>query len=136
MPVATQNEPDRRSRSRIIIVCVAGRSLAERPGRALHQEGLDEGIDVAVEDTIHIPHLLLRPMILDELVGMEDVTSNLMAEGDLFLDPADLRELLLLLFRLEIEETRLQRFHRRVTVAMLRPFVLAGHDNPRRNVRD
>src|SRR5438067_11495481 len=67
--------------------------LAQSAARFLHQVGLDEAVDVAVENAIDVADLILRPVILDELVGVQHVTANLVAERDVLLDAADLLEL-------------------------------------------
>ncbi len=74
-------------------------------------------------------------MILDHLVGVQDVAADLAAERDVFLLAADLIEPRLLLLHPQIEQARLQDLHRRIPVAMLRPLVLARYDDARRQVR-
>src|SRR5436190_23618952 len=81
---------------------VVGGIDAERPARFLHQIRLDEDVDVAVEHAVDVAHLLLGPMILHELIWMENITANLAAEGDLFFCAADLIELRLIVFHLQI----------------------------------
>src|SRR5262245_28799560 len=105
MPTATSSaaRPDRERRGSVVLV---GNRFTERSARALHQKGLDEHVDVAVENAVHVAHLLLRAVILDQLIGMQHVTANLAAERDLLLDAADLLELRLLLFGLQIVEPR------------------------------
>src|SRR5262245_39350260 len=115
-------ELGRARRSVKIFVC---RGLTERAARLLHQVGLDELVDVAVQDAVHVAHLLFGPMILHHLIRVQDVAANLAAESDFLLGAADLFELRLVLFDLDVVKTRLQHFHRRVAVAMLRPLVLA-----------
>src|SRR5262245_50057816 len=84
------------------------RRLSERAARALHQEGLDENVDVAVEHPVHISDLLFRSVVLHELVRVQHIAPDLAAEGDLLLGPADLLQLGLLLLELQVVEPRLQ----------------------------
>src|SRR5258705_9029926 len=82
-------------------VLVFGR-LSERAARLLHQVGLDEHVDVAVEHAVHVADLLLRPMVLGHLIRMEYVAANLAAEADALLHAANLIELRLVLFHLDV----------------------------------
>src|ERR1043165_765700 len=107
---------------------ILGRRLTERAAGALHQVALDEHVDVAVENAVDVADLLLRPVILHHLVRMQDVAADLAAEADLLLDAADLRQLRLVLLHLDVVKARLQHAHRRVAVAVLRPLVLARHN--------
>src|SRR5713101_7503179 len=99
--------------------------LAEGAARLLHQIGLDESVDVAIENPIDVPDLLLRAVVFDELVGLQHVAANLAAEGDLFLRTADLLELRLLLLLLQVVQPRLQNLHGGIAVPVLRALVLA-----------
>src|SRR5262249_48649197 len=87
-PARPSDPPDPPDPPDLVNVLVS-RRLAERAARPLHQIALDEDVDVAVEHAIHIAHLLLGPVILDQLIGMQDVAANLAAEPDFFLHPAD-----------------------------------------------
>src|SRR5580765_4811001 len=73
-----------------LVKIVVGRCLTERAARLLHEVGLDEHVDVAVEDAVDVAHLLLRPVVLHHLIRMEDVAANLAAERDSLLDATDL----------------------------------------------
>src|SRR2546422_2586652 len=112
------------------------RGFAERAARFFHQIALDEDVDVAVEHAVDVADLLLRAVVLHHLIWMQDVAPDLAAEGDVFFRAADLIELCLVLFRLEVVEPRFQHLHRRVTVPMLRSLVLARHDDAGGKVRD
>src|SRR5581483_10107429 len=92
IPTATRNEfrardPVRRltpSRSaRSVNVFVNGRR--EGAARAFHQIRLDEAVEIAVEDAVHVAGLLLRAQILDELIRLHHVVANLAAERDMLL---------------------------------------------------
>src|SRR4051794_26586903 len=141
MPAATKNappperEPFRRASPSSVNVFF-GRRLPERAAGALHQVALDEDVDVAVENAVDVADLLLRPVILHHLVRMQDVAADLAAEPDLLLDAADLRQLRLVLFHLDVIEARLEHAHRRVAIAVLRSLVLARDDEAGRQVRE
>src|SRR5689334_4343448 len=118
-----EREPFSRASSSVNVVF--GCRLPERAARPFHQVALDEHVDVAVEDAVHVADLLLGPVILHHLIRMQDVAADLAAEADLLLDAADLRQLRLVLFHLDVVEARLQHPHRRVAIAVLRTLVLA-----------
>src|SRR5262245_40590497 len=88
MPRPTENAPDRPARPASVNV-VVWRSGGERAARALHQIGLDEHVDVAVEHAIDVADLFLRAVILHQPIGRQHVAANLAAERDLLLDAAD-----------------------------------------------
>src|SRR5665213_4001464 len=89
-------------------VVFVGNRLTQRSAGFLHQVGLDERVDVAVEDAAHIADLLLRPVILHELIGVQDVAANLAAEGNLLLRATDLLQFGLILLHLQVVEPRFQ----------------------------
>src|SRR5436189_210868 len=66
----------------LLVKIVVRHSLAERAARLLHEIRLDEQVGVAVEHAVDVADLLLRPVILDELVRMQDVAADLAAECD------------------------------------------------------
>src|SRR4029453_14604723 len=74
-PSLTRNSGERR-RGRPSVKIFVCRGLAERAARLLHQVGLDELVDVAVQDAVHVAHLLFGPMILHHLIGVQDVAAN------------------------------------------------------------
>src|SRR3954470_10685140 len=73
----------------VLIKVVVWRRLAERAARLLHEIRLDEQVDVAVEHTVHVAHLLLRTVVFHHLVRVQDVAADLAAERDLLLDAAN-----------------------------------------------
>src|SRR3954471_21833645 len=101
IPTATSAAPRPVCGAVSVNVVVWGR-LPERSARALHQEALDEHVDVAVEHAVDVADLLLRAVILHELVGVQHVAADLAAERDVLLRAADLLELLLILLDLQI----------------------------------
>src|SRR5215813_15080109 len=85
---------------------------------------------------VHVADFEPGPMILDQLVGMERIGPDLAAEGDLLLLPGQLGQLLALLLLGDLVEPRLENSHGRVAIAQLRALVLAGDDDPGRQMRD
>src|SRR5437879_6468392 len=96
----------------------------------------DQPVEVAVHHPLDVADLEPRPMVLDELVGMERVRADLAAEGDLLLLAGELGELLALLLVRQPVEPRLEASPRRIAVAELRALVLALDDDARRQVGD
>src|ERR1041384_869112 len=105
IPSATKNA----ERRGLVNVLVDGRG--EGPAGFFHQVRLDELIDVPVEHAVDVADLLLRPEVLDELIRLQHVAANLAAERDLLLRAANLIELRLILFQLQIVEARFQDLH-------------------------
>src|SRR5262249_52902973 len=72
----------------------------------------NEIVDVAVENPLGVPRLVSRAVVLDPLVGMEEVAANLRAPGYVL----DLAPLLCQLFGpfalLELDQLRAQELHR------------------------
>src|SRR5207245_2157738 len=54
-------------------------SLDDPPGRFGQQIGVDEAVQVAVEDALRVPHLEVGAVVLDELVGLQHVGADLAA---------------------------------------------------------
>jgi hypothetical protein len=77
-----------------------------------------------------------RPQVLDHLVRLEHVASNLTAEADVLLLAAELIEPRLLLFQLQIVQPRLQDLHARGAILVLRSLVLARDDDAGGKVGD
>ena len=65
---------------------------------------------------------------------MQHVAADLVAERDVLLRAANLVELRLLLFRPQVVEPGAQHLHRGILVAVLRPLVLARHDDAGRQM--
>src|SRR6187551_316381 len=90
----------------------AGRSLAEAPeglddlsGGLGEQVGMDEPVDVAVQDALGVSDLVPGPMVLDLLVGLEDVAADVRApEAGVRGHPALAGDLGLALLELELSE--------------------------------
>src|SRR5207249_6677580 len=84
--------------------CRRRRRRPRRRRRLLAQVGLDEHVDVAVEDGVGVADLGVRAVVLHHAVGLEHVGAALVAEADIFLALADLGNLLLLSMIPEIYE--------------------------------
>src|SRR5438876_1694534 len=102
----------------------------------LQQVGLDERVEVAVQDGRDVAHLHVGPVVLDELVGLEDIGADLTAEADLLLLADEGVELLLLLLLCQLVEARPQHLHRPHLVFQLGALVLALHDDAGGDMRD
>src|SRR5699024_7342950 len=97
--------------------------------------GLDETVEVAVEDRRGVVDLVAGAQILDHLVRVRDVGAHLVAPAGL--DVAG--ELLLLrslLLALEVEEAGLEDAHRGLAVLDLGLLVLHAHDHTGGDVGD
>src|SRR5215211_1866675 len=68
------------------------------------QEGLDEGVEVAVEHRLDVPGLLPRTFVLHQLVGVQGVGPDLAPERDLALLPRQALQLGLLLLAVQLRE--------------------------------
>src|SRR5918998_2463966 len=108
-------------------------ALGDRP---VLQVGVDEGVDVAVQHAIHVRRLLARAVVLHQLVGVEDVGSDLGTPLDVRLLPAYGGDLALPSLALELEEARPEDPHRYLAVLVLAALVLALHHDPGRQVGD
>src|SRR6266508_217454 len=95
LPATCFNEKLGRSELILVRRC----SGTEGAARLLHQVGLDEAVEIAVEHAVHVADLELRAVVLDHLIGLQHVASDLVAEGDVALLPAELFELGLLFLR-------------------------------------
>src|SRR2546430_3454161 len=100
------------------------------------QVGLDERVEVAIQHGLDVADLEPRPVVLDQLIGLERVRADLAAERDLLLLARELRELLALLLLGDRVQASLEDPHRRVAVPELGALILALADDPRREVRD
>src|SRR5918998_4906547 len=100
------------------------------------QVGVDEGVEVAVEDAVHVSRLLAGAVVLDQLVGVEDVGSDLGSPLYICLLATLRGDLALPLLALELEEASPQDAHRDLAVLVLAALVLALHHDARRQVRD
>ena len=96
--------------------------------------GLDERIHIAIQHRIHITDLEIRPMILDQAVGLEDIGADLAAPGDPFLVTVQVFIGLRLFLATQFIKTGCQHLHGSLLIAMLGSFILALHDNAGRQM--
>ena len=82
------------------------------------------------------PDLVAGAVVLDPLVGVEEVAADLRSPGDVFDLAALLREPFGAFALLELDQLRAQELHRRRLVLGLRALVLALDDDPARDVGD
>ena len=50
-----------------------------------HQIGLDKFVDIAIKHAVDIADFKLGAVVLDHLIGLQNIGANLAAPGDLFL---------------------------------------------------
>src|SRR4029078_10978317 len=60
-----------------------GGADAEARDRLTPEEGLHESTEIAIQHLAGGRRLILRPMVLDKLIRLQDIASDLMAEGGL-----------------------------------------------------
>src|SRR5215831_4240154 len=102
----------------------------------LCQRALDERVDVAVEHLLRVAALRPRAQILHQLVGLQNIGTDLVAPADLGFGGGRSVGLLLAFFQLELVEARLQHGPGDAAVLDLRAFLLARHDDAGGNVGD
>src|SRR5438128_1800461 len=110
--------------------------LENLPGGLLQEVLADEIVEGTVENCLRIAGFVLGAVVLDELVGVEDVAADLAAEANLLGGPALLGEFLLALLLLKLDEARPEDTERGLLVRALGALVLDLDDDSRRNVRD
>src|SRR5512145_2979856 len=104
-------------------------TLDDLPRRLGEEVGVDEAVERAVEDGLRVPHLVVGAVILDQLVRVQHVRTDLTPEADVLRRTALLRELGLPLLLLELGEARPEDAERGLLVGGLRALVLAlDHD--------
>ena len=89
-------------------MALSRRLLLAGQDRPLHQERLDERVEVSVKHSIYGTDLNLCSHILDHLVGMEDLSADLTAPGDVAFLRVLCVLLLVALLHLQIEQPRLE----------------------------
>src|SRR3989338_7967263 len=102
----------------------------------LQQVGLNEAVDVAVQNRIGVADLDAGPVVLYHAVGVEDVGTNLAAPGNLLLGLMKGLHSFLLLFQLKLVQPGAQDLHRHRLVFVLGALVLAGNHNIRGQMGD
>ncbi len=102
----------------------------------MQQVRLDELVQVPVQHCVHVAHLEIGAVILDQAVGLEDIGADLASPGDVLLGAVEGLGLLLLLPQLQLIEAGFQHLQGHGAVLVLGPLVLALHDDARGIVRD
>ena len=97
---------------------------------------MDEALQVAVEDALSVPHLVVGAMVFDELVGVKDIATDRVAAEAHADDASFLRELLLPFLLGQLGEARFEDPEGGLLVRRLRALVLALDDDSGRQVRD
>ena len=135
MPAESGTRPARPERSDQV-VSRSRRHPAARGAAAPLEVRLDERVEVAVEDRLHVAGLVACAFVLHELVRRERVRADLAAERDVALVAAERLHLLAPFLALPLGEPGREDLHRLGPVLQLRTFVLARHDDAGRQVRD
>src|SRR5450759_2057096 len=112
-----------------------GRSADRVAGRLALQLGCHEDVQVAVKDRRRVGRLHAGPVVLDHLVRVEDVAPDLVAPAGLDVLALELPQLDLLLLQAPFQEPGREHLCRGLAVLRRRALVLAGHDDPRGDVR-
>ena len=99
--------------------------------------GDDELVKIAVlENRVDVARLHPRAQVLHQLIGIEDVTSDLVAKANLVLGTAKLIQFGGALLELHLIQAAAQDLHCERLVLELAALVLAGNHRTRGNVRD
>lgn len=93
-----------------------------------HQKDFHEVIEISIENSLSIRRLMARTEVLDHLVRMQDIASDLRAPFDLLLLAFKLRLLFLTFLELDVIETRLQDTEGILPVVKLRACLCIFHD--------
>ena len=93
-----------------------------------HQKDFHEVIEISIENSLSIRRLMARTEVLDHLVRMQDIASDLRAPFDLLLLAFKLRLLFLTFLELDVIETRLQDTEGILPVVKLRTCLCIFHD--------
>src|SRR5262245_17654402 len=104
--------------------------------RLVSQVGVDEAVDIAVQDTRRVRRLRARPVILDQRVGLQHVRADLASEVDVLLGPGDAGETRLLDLQLMRVEPRLEDAHGELAVSVLAALGLRRHGDAGGQVGD
>src|SRR4051794_11798804 len=96
----------------------------------------NEPVQVTVEDSLGVPHLEVRPVILHELVRVEHIAPHRIPPEAHVHSPALAGELDLALLLGLLGEAGAKDLHRSVLVRGLAALVLHGDDDAARHVRD
>src|SRR5262244_1216360 len=101
------------------------RRARSRSASRRQQIGFDELLKVTVHHSLDVADLDPGAVILDALLRMEGVGTDLATECDALLLARELRQLFFLLVRGQLEQPRLENPHGGVAITQLRALVLA-----------
>ena len=90
---------------------------------------VDEGVDVAIHDSLDVAGFHAGAVVLDHLVGLEDVGADLAAPCDVPLLAILALDIGALFVLLDLVEFGLEHFHGQLAVATLAALGLAGDDD-------
>src|SRR5262249_8407957 len=110
--------------------------LVRRRGGGFVEVIADEVVEIAVENALGVTRLVAGAMVLDPLVGVQEVAADLRAPGDVLDLAALLGQLLRAFALLQLDQLRAQELHRHRLVLGLRALVLALHDDAGGDVGD
>src|SRR5713226_7991090 len=85
-----RRHPRAKQRPLSCVGVVFGLDIELSAGLLRQEVAADEGINVPVEDAIHVAHLELGAVVLDQAIRLENVRANLAAEADLELRGVEL----------------------------------------------
>ena len=91
--------------------------------------GVDEGVEVAVEDGVGVGGFVFGAQVFDLFVGVENVAADLVAPGSLLVGTFELGEVFQMLLGGQLGEFGAQDGHGRFPVLELRALVLDGDDD-------
>ncbi len=100
------------------------------------QVRVDKRIDIPVQHLLRVRLFFVRTKVLDQLVGLQEIRTDLIAPGNLRHLAPDVIQLFRVLLLLEHVQLDLQFLEGLVLVLELRTFILARHDDTGREVRN
>src|SRR3954462_13236718 len=100
------------------------------------QIGVNEAIEVAVQDALGVSDLMIGSMVFDQLGWVEDIATDWVAAEPHADDAPFLRSLLLPFLLGELDQPRFEDPHGGLLVGGLGALVLALDDHARRKMRD
>ena len=117
--------------SQLVGTCGTGSIIATE-----EEVGADEGIQVAVENLVHVAAFNFCAVVLDELIGLHGVGANLAAEADFGLGGIEFMQGFAALFEFELVKLGAEDFHGPFAILVLAALVLALNDDAGRKMGD
>src|SRR5688572_7503306 len=100
-----------------------------------HQVGLDKPIKLPIHNRPNITHLIIRPVVLDHLIGVKHIAPYLRPPLYLLLTTVGCILQRIALLQLYLIQLTLKHLHSPLPVPELTSILLTYHHNPRRHVR-